>query len=81
MVILGDSESSLLISAVSYELDDLKMPPDARLSRAEQDILIRWIRLDVPWADELEGVIADTSGWDEGRIAEVRGLHWACRPV
>ena len=40
----GDPESSLLIKAVRYHDEDLKMPPKGRLSPEQVALLERWIR-------------------------------------
>ncbi|MCA9127404.1 MAG: DUF1553 domain-containing protein [Planctomycetales bacterium] len=47
-VVLGDVEQSLLVEAVSYENDEMQMPPDQKLSDTEIDDLKRWILMGAP---------------------------------
>lgn len=45
----GDPDASLLITAVKYEMDDLKMPPDRRLEDQEIADLEKWIKMNAPY--------------------------------
>src|SRR6185436_11538828 len=46
----GDADASLMIRAVRYTDEDLKMPPkDQRLPAAEVEVLERWVTLGAPW--------------------------------
>jgi cytochrome c553 len=75
------AETSLIISAVGYGVEDLKMPPDSKLSDEEQSILSQWIARGLPWpaGEELESVA--NHGWTDARIAELRKEHWSFRSV
>ena len=44
-IIPGKPAASLLIKAVSYENDDLQMPPKSRLSKSAIDKLRKWISI------------------------------------
>jgi hypothetical protein len=44
----GKPSQSLLIQAVRYEMDDLKMPPDKRLEDQQIADLEKWIKLGAP---------------------------------
>jgi len=44
----GDPKKSLLLQAVRYEMDDLKMPPDRKLSAKEIADLEKWIKMGAP---------------------------------
>jgi len=53
-----DVEASLLVSAIRYE--GLEMPPDAPLSRAEQDVIAKWIEDGAKWPASFEGHTSET---------------------
>ncbi len=44
----GEPSRSLLIKAVKYEMDDLKMPPDRRLEDQQIADLEKWIKIGAP---------------------------------
>ena len=49
-IVPGDADASLLIRAVRYTDEDLKMPPkDQRLPAAEVEVLERWVKAGAPW--------------------------------
>ncbi|MEQ1853073.1 MAG: c-type cytochrome domain-containing protein, partial [Chthoniobacteraceae bacterium] len=52
----GDPEKSLLIKAVRYEDEDLRMPPNKgdgkKLPDASIAILAEWIQMGAPWPEE-----------------------------
>ncbi|HND52752.1 MAG TPA: DUF1553 domain-containing protein, partial [Pirellulaceae bacterium] len=81
----GDPDASLLIKAVRYSVEDLKMPPDGKLSAAEQEVLVRWVKMNAPWPDEGPSTSGSSGGavgsWTDERIAELRARHWSFRPV
>ena len=52
IVVPGDPSKSRLIDALSYEDEDLQMPPDGKLTAAEIADFTRWVQLGVPWGDE-----------------------------
>ena len=53
LVMPGKPNSSLLIVAVNYQDNDLRMPPDGRLSKQEVADLKRWIEIGAPHPDRL----------------------------
>jgi hypothetical protein len=48
-VIPGDPEKSLLIKAVRYQHEKLKMPPKKALSKSQVATLVRWVAEGVAW--------------------------------
>ncbi len=48
----GAPEESLLIRAISYENDDLKMPPNRPLSKEEKENFYQWIKMGAIWPNE-----------------------------
>nr|WP_233215495.1 PSD1 and planctomycete cytochrome C domain-containing protein [Rhodopirellula bahusiensis] len=76
-VVPGKPASSLLITAVRYQDNDLKMPPDAKLSEIQIANLVRWVEMGTPHPDaDSVGPIAQRGAVDiqEGR------KHWAFQP-
>lgn len=77
VVVAGDPDNSLLISAVKYE--SLEMPPTGKLPSEAIDVLTAWVRMNLPWPDVDRG----------GPAVRPRGLqvtqedrqHWAYQPV
>jgi hypothetical protein len=69
-LIPGDAEGSLLVRAVRHADDDLKMPPDRRLSDSLAADLASWVRAGAPWP-ESPGTASSFAG----------GRHWAFEPV
>lgn len=47
-IVPGEPDDSLLLQALRYELDDLKMPPDRRLEDREIADLAEWIQRGAP---------------------------------
>ncbi len=72
-LIPGDPLKSLLIQAVSYTNDDLRMPPKSKLSQEEINTLVEWVKRGAP--DPREALSGqDRRGTDE---FESRRQHWA----
>jgi hypothetical protein len=68
-IVTGHPEASLLIKAVSYREDKLKMPPKARLSDGQIADLARWIKMGAPFPQNA-AVAKCKSGRD----------HWSFQP-
>jgi len=72
-IVPGNPETSLVVQAIGYTHESLKMPPDKQLSK---DVLVdftRWIQEGAPWPAKAlkEG--------DKGSFASSR--HWAFEPI
>jgi mono/diheme cytochrome c family protein len=50
-VVPGKPDASLLIKAIRYADDDLKMPPKSKLSEAAIAKLVRWVESGAPWPE------------------------------
>jgi hypothetical protein len=71
-IVPGDPEKSLLIKAVRYTDPDLQMPPrDKKLSDADIDALVTWIRMGAP-----DPRVAGAKTW-----AKNPREHWAFQPL
>ncbi|MFO0820598.1 MAG: PSD1 and planctomycete cytochrome C domain-containing protein [Pirellulales bacterium] len=76
----GDVAKSLLIAAIRYDLEDLKMPPAGRLPDGERATLERWVEMQLPWPADETASAARRVNWDEAAIASARTSHWAFQP-
>ena len=74
-IALDKPGESLLLRAISYEDEDLEMPPEGKLPDALIADLVRWVAMGVPWPDEQVR---------EVRPKDPRSLpgadHWAFKP-
>ena len=78
-IVPGNPEASLLMKAVSYENDDLQMPPKSRLSKSAIDKLTKWIAMGAP--DPRGGKVADITDKDVFDIDKRKADHWAWKQV
>ena len=81
LVMPGKPDSSLLIVAVNYQDNDLRMPPDGRLSKQEVADLKRWIEIGAPHPDRLNS----TTTIQPRRASEIdfesAREFWSLQPV
>ncbi|WP_406697760.1 PSD1 and planctomycete cytochrome C domain-containing protein [Singulisphaera sp. Ch08] len=71
--VAGDPEKSLLIKAVRYKEEDLRMPPDGkRLTETQVADLEAWVRMGAP---------LPRAGVQEDKIRASARTHWAFQPV
>ena len=76
-LIPGDSDKSLLISAV-LRTGDYEMPPDKPLTAAQVASLTTWVKQGAVWPGKAEVIVTPTSptGFERARRE-----HWAFQPV
>jgi mono/diheme cytochrome c family protein len=82
-VVPGEPDKSLLISAVKYADDALKMPPKGKLTDAEIADLVKWVKDGARWPDDAGGGAAvnpETKPNGPLFTAEQKAF-WAFRPV
>ena len=81
LVMPGKPNGSLLIVAVNYQDNDLRMPPDGRLSKQEVADLKRWIEIGAPHPDRLNS----TTTIQPRRTSEIdfesAREFWSLQPV
>jgi hypothetical protein len=73
----GKPEESLLIQAIRRN-GDLKMPPKARLTDAEIDKLVRWVKLGLPWPEVDPAKAIAGNRW---QITSEQRRFWSFQPV
>lgn len=75
-LIPGKPDESLLVKAIRYQSDEVKMPPAGRLADAEIALLEEWVRMGAP--DPREGISFDQAT----HVAESSATtHWAYQPL
>ena len=77
-IVPGDPEHSLLIQAVSYSHERLKMPPPGKLGDEQIQDLVAWVRTGAVWPDA-RPVAANPRG--PYRITPEQRAFWSFRPV
>jgi hypothetical protein len=77
-VLPGDPENSLLMQAVRYTDEDLKMPPKKRLSDDEIAILSKWVKDGAAWTQVDASALASRPSPKYDRL---RKEHWAWQPL
>ena len=71
-IVPGNQGQSLLIQAVRWTHDDIKMPEKAKLPDASIDALAQWVQMGAPWP-EVPSAAA--------KAADTATKHWAFQPV
>ncbi len=80
-VVPGKPEESLLVLAVKHD-DDLKMPPNKKLSEEQISDLTRWVKMGAPWpgAAAVDATPAPSKK-GEKVITDKDRAHWAFQPI
>ena len=80
-IVPGEVDASLLLTAVSYDDEDLQMPPDGKLDESSVRLLIEWVRRGAPGpANDLSESEFSRLG-DQDWLFEQAANHWAFQPV
>jgi mono/diheme cytochrome c family protein len=79
-IVTGEPDASVLIQAVRYTDDDLKMPPRGKLKNEQIADLVAWVKLGAPLPADDTPAIAAAKPSSEFNLAE-RRKHWAYQPV
>jgi hypothetical protein len=80
-IVPGRPENSLLIQAIGYDSDELKMPPSKKLAKEHIETLTAWVKMGAPWpgTDKLSATTPPPRG--EYQITARDRAHWAFQPV
>lgn len=80
-IVPGEVESSLLVTAIRYQDDDLQMPPDGALSKEQIGWIEEWIRRGATAPeDEMEETEFSRLG-DQKYLFSKASDHWAFQPL
>jgi hypothetical protein len=74
----GHPEKSLLLKAIGYEDQELKMPPPGKLTKEQIADLTQWIKAGAPWPGEDKGGTIVRKG--EFQITDKDRAHWSFQP-
>ncbi len=78
-VVPHDLAKSLLITAISYQDEDLKMPPkDKKLTNEQIALLTEWVKAGAPMPEEKGQKMAKRA---KGKISDEERKWWAFQPV
>jgi cytochrome c553 len=77
-IVAGQPENSLLIRAISHTDEDLKMPPEKRLTDEQIADLTRWIRDGAAWPS---ADLPFEVGKSQSDYERLRDEHWAWQPL
>ena len=77
-VVPGDVEASLLVRAVKYDDDVLRMPPKGKLPETSVSALVQWVREGAVGPHATEHAVATKS---PGIDFESARAHWAYQPL
>ncbi|HEV8059713.1 MAG TPA: DUF1549 domain-containing protein, partial [Gemmataceae bacterium] len=78
VVVPGHPEQSLLVKAIRYADDELRMPPRSKLAAGQVDALVRWVERGLAWPETVSnGPAAPTSAFD----LKERSRHWCWQPL
>ena len=79
----ADPAASLLLEAISYQNEDLEMPPRGKLAEEDLARIRRWVEMGAPWTPEDAELLVDVHDPAEGTTV-VNGTtraHWSYRPM
>ncbi|MGC4002155.1 MAG: DUF1553 domain-containing protein [Pirellulales bacterium] len=81
VIVPGEPDKSLLIKAIEYQDNDLRMPEKGKLAQAEIDVLKEWIKRGAPWNDDGVDATKKTAkmssrprGW---KLTDADRAYWA----
>ncbi|HWY87671.1 MAG TPA: DUF1549 domain-containing protein, partial [Gemmataceae bacterium] len=79
VLVPGQPEKSLLVKAVTYDDQELKMPPSKKLAREEIAALTEWVKLGAPWPGPVTAATPVRQA--EAQITDKDRSHWSFRPL
>lgn len=81
-VVPGNLEESLLLTAISHDDADLKMPPSKKLDARLIADLSQWVKMGAPWPGSEESNAAGPAPRKGGfTISDQDRAHWAFQPI
>jgi hypothetical protein len=77
--VAGKPGKSLLVKAIHYKDDDLKMPPKGKLPDGEIAVLTRWVEMGLPWPETK--VDPSAANGKKFLITAEQRKFWSFQPV
>ena len=82
---LKKPDESLLIKAVTYEHEDLQMPPSGKMTQAQIEVFKKWVKMGLPWGETKEHHVENSEGAPKSKMpvpvdAKAKSW-WAFQPV
>ena len=74
----GEPDKSLLIKAIRYDDEELKMPPSKKLSREQIADLTAWVKLGAPWPGA--ATPANAARKTDTLVTDKDRAHWSFQP-
>lgn len=78
-VSLTKPDDSLLLKAIHYKDEVLRMPPTGKLPQDRIDILTKWVKDGLPW--NATGAVAVKPEHSGGKVTPESKNYWAYKPV
>jgi cytochrome c553 len=79
-IVPGKPEESRLITAISYDDENLQMPPDNRLSDQQVKVLTEWVKQGAPWPAAVQ-LAAPAAPSKHRVIVDSDKAFWSFQPV
>lgn len=79
----ADPAKSIILEAISYENEDLQMPPRGKLADDERAKIAKWLEMGAPWTPEDADVLVEIHDPLAG-VTEVNDktkAHWSYKPM
>ncbi|MHC5542469.1 DUF1549 domain-containing protein, partial [Singulisphaera rosea] len=80
-VVAGNTEESLLVSAIQHGEDGPKMPPSKKLPAKQIDDLTQWVKMGAPWPGSDDAAAPSATRRGAFTISEKDRSHWAFQPI
>ncbi len=96
-VTLDKPDDSLLLKAISYDHEDLKMPPSKKMAQSQIDTLKKWVKMGLPWSEKKDAtpvkhtmtvpIDAKAKAWwafqpvKNSPVPKVKNKSWAINPI
>jgi hypothetical protein len=78
-----DPAKSIILEALSYQNEDLQMPPRGKLPEEDRAKITRWLGMGAPWTPEDADVLVEIHDPLAGvtEVNEKTKAHWSYRPM
>ena len=76
----GNPDERLIVKEIQYR-DDPKMPPDAKLSDKQIEVLTRWVAQGMPWPEPKVAAAPAPAAGQAFRISDEQRRFWSFQPV